>query len=168
MRFERTPRAEPFKDTSRKRAALRRKQRLEREALPLFAELTAEQQPSADQVMTERATRWIEADQQRRDERATHWRRVRARFFANYGPNLRAALRAAWNRAPYPATWAYFGDMLTSFDRGALVFTEDGRLVSPAHLAWITQGGAAEARRRLAAARLTNTSAPAAQQAARS
>jgi len=152
MRYERTPRAEAFKDTSRKRAALRRKQRLEREALPLFATLTAEQQPGEDEVMAQRAIAWTEADQRRRDERAAHWRRVRARLFANYGPNLRAALRHAWNRAPYPATWAYFGDMLTSYDRGALVFADDGRLVSPAHLAWMKNGGAAEARKRLAAA----------------
>lgn len=152
MKFERTPRVEAFNDTSQKRAALRRKQRLEREALPLLAQITAEQQPTEDQVMEERAARWIEADQQRRDEKAAHWRRLRARLFSNYGENLRAALREAWRKAPYPATWAYFGDMLTSFDRGHLVFTEDGRLVSPAHLEWINQGGAAEARRRIAAA----------------
>lgn len=36
MRFKRSPR-HPFTDTSRKRAALRRKQRLEREALPLWS-----------------------------------------------------------------------------------------------------------------------------------
>ena len=40
MRFKRCER-HPFTDTSRKRAALRRKQRLEREALPLLADLVA-------------------------------------------------------------------------------------------------------------------------------
>ncbi len=38
MRFRRWHRPEPYRDTSRKRAAFLRKQRLEREALPLFAD----------------------------------------------------------------------------------------------------------------------------------
>ena len=37
MRFKRWPRPEPYRDTSRKRLAFDRKQRLNREALPLFA-----------------------------------------------------------------------------------------------------------------------------------
>ncbi|MGN7712579.1 hypothetical protein [Agrobacterium radiobacter] len=37
MRFRRWHRPEPYGDTSRKRAAFLRKQRLERETLPLFA-----------------------------------------------------------------------------------------------------------------------------------
>lgn len=152
MRFEKHERAEAFRDTSRKRAALRRKQRLEREALPLFAEHIAEAQPGEDEVMARRAIEWSEGDQRRRDERAAHWRRVRATFYASYGPNLRAALRHAWNRAPYPATWVYFGDMLHSFNQGRLVFADDGRLVSPHHLEWMRNGGTQEARRRLAEA----------------
>ena len=44
MRFRRWHRPEPYGDTSRKRAAFLRKQRIEREALPLFAdEITAGQ-----------------------------------------------------------------------------------------------------------------------------
>ncbi|WP_317054365.1 hypothetical protein [Roseovarius rhodophyticola] len=45
MRFKRTP-TFAFTDTPRKRAALRRKQQRERDALPLFAAQVAEEQPS--------------------------------------------------------------------------------------------------------------------------
>ncbi|MRX36921.1 hypothetical protein [Aminobacter sp. MDW-2] len=38
MRFRPWPKPEPYYDTSRKRAVFKRKQRLEREALPLFAD----------------------------------------------------------------------------------------------------------------------------------
>lgn len=48
MRFRRWPRPPPFEDTTRKRAALARKQRLEREALPLFSNQIAVQQRGTD------------------------------------------------------------------------------------------------------------------------
>ena len=48
MRFRRWPRPTPFEDNTRKRAALIRKQRLEREALPLFSTQIAVQQPDVD------------------------------------------------------------------------------------------------------------------------
>ena len=47
MRFKRYGRY-PFNDTPRKRAAVLRKQRNEREALPLFADQIAGEQPSVD------------------------------------------------------------------------------------------------------------------------
>lgn len=117
MRFDRYLRSGPFQDTSRKRAALARKQRLERERLPLLADLVAEQQPAADAVMADRAERWERSEQAARDRRAADWRRARARL-ASYGDNLRPMLRQLWNAAPYPATPVYLLDMLHSFDRG--------------------------------------------------
>jgi hypothetical protein len=44
MRFRRWPRPAGFEDTSRKRLAFARKQRLERESLPLFDDQIAEEQ----------------------------------------------------------------------------------------------------------------------------
>jgi hypothetical protein len=55
MRFRRWPRPTSFEDTTRKRAALTRKQRLEREALPLFSDQIALKQTAVDTVMHERA-----------------------------------------------------------------------------------------------------------------
>ncbi len=63
-----------FTDTSRKRAALRRKQRLEREALPLLADLIAETQPGEDEVMQDRAARWAASEIRSRNLRADRWR----------------------------------------------------------------------------------------------
>src|SRR3546814_2850612 len=46
MRFRRWPRPTAYRETSRKRAAFLRKQRLEREALPLFAAQRSEEHTS--------------------------------------------------------------------------------------------------------------------------
>ena len=48
MRFRRWPRVSAYEDTPRKRAALARAQRTQRDRLPLLAPLIAERQPSAD------------------------------------------------------------------------------------------------------------------------
>ena len=60
MRFGRWHRPEPYRDTSRKRAAFHRKQRLEREALPLFADDIAATQHGADEEMARRTIWWDE------------------------------------------------------------------------------------------------------------
>lgn len=121
MRFIRYPR-HPFTDSSRKRAALRRKQRLEREALPLFAEQIAEEQPGEDEVMQDRAIRWAESQQRTRDARAARWREARRRLAA-LTDKERAVLLAAWNRAPYPADPTYLLDFLHGYSVGC--FTLD-------------------------------------------
>ena len=79
MRFRRWHRPEPYDDTSRKRAAFLRKQRLEREALPLFAEEIAAGQHGVDEEMARRAIWWDKAERERRCLRAASWRKARAR-----------------------------------------------------------------------------------------
>ncbi|MFN8683771.1 hypothetical protein EQ718_13960 (plasmid) [Paracoccus versutus] len=116
MRFIRYPR-HPFTDTSRKRAALRRKQRLEREALPLFAEQIAAAQPGEDEVMQARAEQWAESQARTRSWRAARWREARRRLAA-LTDNERAVLLAAWNRAPYPADPTYLLDFLHGYSVG--------------------------------------------------
>lgn len=119
MRHVRFQRFGPFEDTRRKRLALARKQRLEREKFPLLAEVIADQQPGADAVMAQRAEDWARWQQEHRDGRAAAWRKARHRLAA-HGENVRAVLRRLWSEAPYPASPDYLLSMLHSFNVGRL------------------------------------------------
>lgn len=119
MRFRRWPRPTPFTDTDRKRAAFLRKQRLEREALPLFSSMVAATQHGVDEEMTRRAEWWSRAQQDRRNERAAQWRRARAKLFALDG-ELRRLVRALWRSCPYPADPASLADLLHQITVGRL------------------------------------------------
>lgn len=110
MRFIKSTR-HPFTDTSRKRAALARKQKAEREALPLFADQIAASQRSTDDVMQARAEAWAISQHQTRMRRAANWRKARREIDA-MPPRMRTKLRAAWNGAPYPADPVYLLDFL--------------------------------------------------------
>lgn len=116
MRFKRWQR-HPFTDTSRKRAALRRKQQREREALPLLADQIAEAQPSEDEVIEARAVQWSAQEVRDRNRRARSWLEARARIDA-LSLNEKAVLRRVWNCAPYPADPVYLLDFLHSFSIG--------------------------------------------------
>lgn len=117
MRFRRWPRASPYEDTPRKRAALARTQRDQREKLPLLRDLIAEQQPSADADMARRAAWWPRIQQKGRDRRAEDWRRAR-RQLAGYGDNLRRVIVQLWRDCPYPADPTYLLDLLHGIDAG--------------------------------------------------
>lgn len=119
MRFNRMPRYGPFEDTRRKRAALARKQRLEREKFPLFAEQIAEQQPDADTVMAQRAVMAERQEQENRRKRAANWRRARAKLYS-YGDNIRPILRRLWKECPYPGTPEYCLDFFHGYDTGRI------------------------------------------------
>ena len=119
MRFRRWPRPAAYGDTSRKRAAFLRKQRLEREALPLFADLIAATQRDVDEEMAYRALSWIEAERRQRDQRAVAWRRARAQLFA-LPDELRQQVRDLWRTCPYPADPASFADYLHQIAVGRL------------------------------------------------
>lgn len=116
MRHKKWPRYS-FNDTPRKRGALRRKQQREREALPLFAAQIAAEQPTEDDVMEARAAAWAEFEIRDRKRRAANWREARRRLAAH--PKAEAAdLRAAWDRAPYPADPVYLLDFLHGYSVG--------------------------------------------------
>ena len=117
MRFRRWHRPEPYGDTPRKRAAFHRKQRLEREALPLFADQIAAGQHDVDAEMARRAVWWDEAERERRRQRAASWRKARARLFA-LPDALRRTVREIWRDCPYPADPGYFADLLHQIDVG--------------------------------------------------
>ena len=132
MRFIRS-RRHPFTDTPRKRAALRRKQEVERAALPLFAAEIAASQKSPDDVMQARAAAWAAREARTRHRRADQWRRARCLIDA-MPPRQRRRVRAAWDGAPYPADPVYLLDFLHSLEAGrfaldALPFTP--RSVTP-------------------------------------
>jgi hypothetical protein len=111
MRFRRWPRVTAYEDTTRKRAALARSQRLQREKLPLFADLIAARQPSEDEEMARRAEWWPRQQQEKRDERANAWRRARARLAA-FDDQLRPVIVALWRTCPYPADPVCLLDLL--------------------------------------------------------
>lgn len=118
MRFKRPPPYE-FTDTSRKRAALRRKQRREREALPLFAEQIAEEQPSENEVMARRAVASATQEARWRDDRAAQWRKAR-RMIDALPADERRAVRRVWDCAPYPADPCRLLGVLHSYSLGKL------------------------------------------------
>ncbi|MBB4200574.1 hypothetical protein GGD83_004403 [Rhodoblastus sphagnicola] len=117
MRFRRWPRPTPYEDTPRKRAAFTRKQRLEREALPLYANEIAENQHSADEEMDRRAVTWDRVEQSKRDYHALKWRETRARLFSFPEP-VRLQIRRIWRDCPYPPDHAYFSDLLRQIQIG--------------------------------------------------
>jgi hypothetical protein len=117
MRFKRWPRISAYEDTSRKRAALSRSQRLAREKLPLLADIIAETQPDADEEMARRAVWWPRAQQRDRDRRAANWREARTRIAA-FDPPVRSRIFALWRDCPYPADPGYLMDLLTDVERG--------------------------------------------------
>jgi hypothetical protein len=119
MRFRRWPRPTPFEDTTRKRAALVRKQRLEREALPLFSDQIAGRQPDVADVMQGRAIDWMDAQRMRRRERAARWRDARRRVFS-LDNDLRRIVRDLWRSCPYPADPSYLADLLHQIAVGRL------------------------------------------------
>ena len=81
MLFDRYPRYEGFRDTARKRSAVLRKQRAERDALPLFADQIAAVQPSVDEVMAKRCLQANAFEVERRKFEAKWWRIARASYF---------------------------------------------------------------------------------------
>ena len=119
MRFRRWPSPTAYRETSRKRAAFLRKQRLEREALPLFAAQIGARQHDVDEEMARRAVWWGDYERDRRNERAARWRQARARLFA-LDDRLRLTVRELWRTCPYPADPASFADMLHQIAVGRL------------------------------------------------
>lgn len=119
MRFRRWPKPTAYEETSRKRAAFLTKQRREREALPLFADMVAATQHSVEEEMARRAEWWPRQQQDRRDERAAVWREARARLFA-FPTDRRRTIRALWRDCPYPADPYSFAGFLHQIEIGKL------------------------------------------------
>lgn len=119
MRFKPWPRPTAFEDTSRKRAAYRRKQVREQAALPLFAAAIAERQLDIDEEMVRRTGQWERHQQETRRQRAEGWRKMRARLFKHPAPR-RLVIRALWRVCPYPADPSYLGTLLHEIATGRI------------------------------------------------
>ena len=118
MRFKRTP-SFAFTDTPRKRAALRRKQQRERDALPLFADQIAEEQPTEDEVKARRAVLSDQQETRWRSDRAAEWRKAR-RMIDSLSVDEGRALRRVWDCAPYPADPSRLLGVLHSYNLGKI------------------------------------------------
>lgn len=134
MRFSRGFRVTAYEPTSRKLAAVKRRQRLDREKFPLFADEIAEGQPDPEQVLIDRAVHWVERQQARRDDLAQQWREARAQLRA-LPDDRRAAFVRYWNRSKYPGDASYLKSALRMFERGDLVLHE-GEVHSRSNLEW--------------------------------
>ena len=118
MRFKRTP-TFAFTDTPRKRAALRRKQQRERDALPLFAAQIEEEQPSEDEEMARRANLSDTQEARWRADRAAAWRKAR-RMIDSLPTDEAQAIRRVWDCAPYPADPSRLLGVLHSYSLGKI------------------------------------------------
>lgn len=106
-------------DTPRKRAALRRKQQRERDALPLFADQIAEEQPTEDEEMSRRAVLSDTQESRWRSDRAAEWRKAR-RMIDSLPANEGRAIRRVWDCAPYPADPSRLLGVLNSYSLGKM------------------------------------------------
>jgi len=113
MRFERYPKI-AFTWTSRKIAALRAKQRREREASPLFAPQIAAAQEAETPNLVEQKRRaaWEREAQDTRTRIASRWRRARRALRALPEADRRAVLER-WQRAFCPGSHEYLAGHLT-------------------------------------------------------
>jgi hypothetical protein len=89
----------------------------EREALPLFADQIAEEQPGEDEVMASREIAWHLSEQRTRKWKADRWRKARQELRA-FSDNERRVLTDAWNMAPYPGDPTYLLDFLHRYRIG--------------------------------------------------
>lgn len=153
MKFNRWPHSTPYEVTPRKLSAIVRKQRLERESAPLFADMIAEHQPTVAEVVEQRTDAYARWQQESRNNRAASWRKARARL-AKYGDNVRPVIRQLWNDAPYPADPVYLLDFLHGIEVGRIDINRPPWHLTPEEIA----AGRASIERYLAAQRVTNPS----------
>jgi len=117
MKFRRRPRYGPFVETDRKRAAVLRAQKRERDSLPLFAADIARSQPTVDEIMLDRALEWALDEQAARDRLARRWRIIRRDIAALPQSDRRAiAEMAARYGGPLDhCAYAWFYREITSY-----------------------------------------------------
>lgn len=134
MRFSRGFRVTPYEVTNRKRAAVVRRQRLDREKFPLFAAEIAEGQDDPDEVLADRAIWIVERQRAQRSKRAADWLRART-ILRLLSDDKRAAFLRFWNRSKFPADPTYLISALRGFALGEYILHE-GEIVSAANLKW--------------------------------
>lgn len=134
MRYKRWPRTH-YEPTPRKSAAIARRQRREREALPLFADEIAQTQPDIATVHGQRTAAWSQHDQRDRYRRAKKWREARTAL-ARYPTPVRTQLLRCWNlHRWFPGDPVYLLAMLHMHDTGRLDLDAPNVLRTPEHAA---------------------------------
>lgn len=128
MRFQKMSR-HSYVPTSRKSAAILRRQAQDRAALPLFAEMIAAEQPSVDEVHARRAAAWEASEREDRARRAHDWRRARRSLREIEPIEMRERLRDFWDRHRwFPGTPSYLLSMLHMWRTGRLDMEAPGML----------------------------------------
>lgn len=129
MRFQKMTR-HAYVATSRKSAAILRRQANDRAALPLFAEVIAAEQCSVDEVHAQRAAAWAASELEDRARRARDWRRARRALCEIEPAEVRERLRDFWDRHRwFPATPSYLLSMLHMWRNNRLDLDAPGMLV---------------------------------------
>jgi len=117
MKFKPRPRYGSFVETDRKRTAVLRAQKRERDRLPLFAADIARSQPTVDEIMLNRALAWALDEQAERDRLARCWRIIR-RDIAALPQRQRRAIAEMAARYGGPldhCAYAYFYREITGY-----------------------------------------------------
>ncbi len=123
MRFQKSLRYD-FVDSPRRRSAVVRALKKERDSYPLFADQIAAEQPDVDTVMNARRIAWIKKEKHSRQLCADKWREGRRRMM-QYPEPVRKKLMDYWNNHRWlPGTYVYFLDMMHMYDTGTLNLPE--------------------------------------------
>ena len=129
MRFQKMAR-HTYVATPRKSAAILRRQRKDREALPLFADQIAAEQLPVEDVHAMRARAWTESEREGRAQQARDWQRARAALRQIEPPEARVRLLDFWNRHRwFPATPSYLLSMLHMWRHDRLDLDAPGMLI---------------------------------------
>ncbi len=119
MRFARLEH-HAYEATARKSAAILRRQKRERDALPLFADLVASEQLPVDVEHEQRRQRWESYHLQERARRVRDWRRARSEL-RNFPSPERERLTWYWNHHRwFPAVPSYLLSALHMYREGRL------------------------------------------------
>lgn len=124
MMFRPSAKSEAYNVTSRKVAAFERRKIREQQALPLFADLVAANQLSAEDEMQRRSRLWDHTERQQRAFKADSWRRARARYYA-LPAHVRAAVREYWRRYGGPKDAVNLSSVLWHVSAQVAVSGED-------------------------------------------
>jgi hypothetical protein len=131
MRFQRHVR-HVYEPTDRKGAAILRRQRKERDALPLFAAEIASGQLTVAEEHRLRTLAWEKSQREWRARLAREWRQARAEL-VTFPPAEREQLLRHWNRHRWlPGTPGYLLNMLHRHRTGRLDMSLPGMTTAPA------------------------------------
>ena len=114
MKFTRFPKHKSKGITNRRLANSERRLKKERDKYPLLSDWIAESQPTAEERIKAIDAGTEEYFQRLRNFNAKSWRESR-KIFYSLPPEVRRALRKAWNQSNYPKDGTYFQYFIKSY-----------------------------------------------------